>query len=855
MRLRRSTTDQLPSDTPRSLVSRGRCASALAVSVGFVVLGTVILDTVAAAQTRRNLPPLQQATRSWLEGKYDEVDRLTDALDRGDPSVVALRARAAIARGRYADAEALLRPVATAQPTSAAALEFGLLLQMLGREEAPAILRRVAANSPDLLTAARALRAIGEFQEANGVFRDAAAKAPKDPDIHTAWGELYLDAHQNADALELFQVALESDQKWTPAILGAAQALADDDPPQAIAAAKKALEINPSYVDAYVFLASQALDQDHKDEARESLKKALEINPSSLDAHAVLAAMAYVGDNNAEFEAEVAKVLAIAPKRGEVYGVAGELAARNYRFDEAVTLVRRALELEPQNARSLSNLGLYLLRTGDEPAARQALEASFKLDAFHKPTFNLLGMLDRLDTFVTVRDGDLIFRFDKSEAAVLQEYAIPLAHKALDTISKRYEFKYQGPILIEVFPRHDDFAVRIAGLPGMIGALGVCFGRVVALDSPKARDPGTFQWEATLWHELAHVITIQMSNQRVPRWLTEGVSEYEQKQARPEWARQMDIEFAELMVKGEVIKLSDLNAAFTDPRKIGMAYFQGSVVVEHIIDTYGAAGLNKLLRAYADGLDTDAALKSALNTDFSQMQSGFDETLERRFGALRRALSGSDEATVAKKPVEELKLMATAEPGSYRVQMALGRALRKAGDNDAAMAAFEKAAALVPVAHGGNSPHAQMAQIALEKKDRPRAIAELQALVDADFDNVEAARALAKEMRQAGIDDPAKVRAVNERISAVDPFDAEAHTVLGRLAMQRNDADTATREFKVVLALGPLDPASAHTDLAESLFKAGKTADAKKHTLAALEIAPTYPRAQELLLRLVETRP
>ena len=425
----------------------------------------------------------------------------------------------------------------------------------------------------------------------------------------------------------------------------------------------------------------------------------------------------------------------------------------------------------------------------------------------------------------------------------------------MDTISKRYEFKYQGPILIEVFPRHDDFAVRIAGLPGMIGALGVCFGRVVALDSPKARDPGTFQWEATLWHELAHVITIQMSNQRVPRWLTEGVSEYEQKQARPEWARQMDIEFAELMVKGEVIKLSDLNAAFTDPRKIGMAYFQGSVVVEHIIDTYGAAGLNKLLRAYADGLDTDAALKSALNTDFSQMQSGFDETLERRFGALRRALSGTDEATVAKKSLEELKLMASAEPGSYRVQMALGRALRKAGDNDAAMAAFEKAAALVPIAHGGNSPHAQMAQIALEKKDRPRAIAELQALVDADFDNVEAARALAKEMRQAGIDDPAKVRAVNERISAIDPFDAEAHTVLGRLAMQRNDADTATREFKVVLALGPLDPASAHTDLAESLFKAGKTADAKKHTLAALEIAPTYPRAQELLLRLVETRP
>ena len=254
----------------------------------------------------------------------------------------------------------------------------------------------------------------------------------------------------------------------------------------------------------------------------------------------------------------------------------------------------------------------------------------------------MLGLLDTLDKFVTVRDGDLIFRFQKDEAALLQEYAIPLAHQALNSFAARYEFTPKGPILIEIFPKHDDFAVRNAGLPGMIGALGVCFGRVVALDSPKAR-PGTFQWEATLWHELAHVITIQMSNQRVPRWLTEGISEFEQKRARPEWARQMDMEFASMMNDDKVIKLRDLNAAFTDPRKIGIAYFQGSVVVDYLVETYGQAGVNKLLRAYGQGLDTDAALKSALDTDFDQMQTGFDQMLERRFGSIRRALAGEDD--------------------------------------------------------------------------------------------------------------------------------------------------------------------------------------------------------------------
>src|SRR5262249_16537609 len=157
-----------------------------------------------------------------------------------------------------------------------------------------------------------------------------------------------------------------------------------------------------------------------------------------------------------------------------------------------------------------------------------ALETSFKIDSYDHVTFNLLEMLDKLDKFATIRDGDLTFRIEKSEAPVLQDYAVALAHQALTTLAARYEFTPRGPILVEIFPSHDDFAVRNLGLPGMIGALGACFGRVVTMDSPKAR-PGTFQWEATLWHELAHVITLQMSNQRIPRWLTEGISVYEEK--------------------------------------------------------------------------------------------------------------------------------------------------------------------------------------------------------------------------------------------------------------------------------------------------------------------------------------
>jgi len=647
-------------------------------------------------------------------------------------------------------------------------------------------------------------------------------------------------------------MALQADARWTPALLGSAKTLDEENPPQAVSLAKRALEMNPSSVDAQIFLAGEAVDAGHNDEAKQAIEKALAVNPSSLEAHALRAALAFVEDKPQDFEAEAARTLAIAPNYADVYLAASELAAHNYRFDEAVQLTRRALALDAKNYRALTDLGVQLLRTGDEPGARTALEASFKADPYNTLTYNLLQMMDRLDQFVTVRDGDLIVRMHKDEAPVLGEYAVSLAHQALNTMSARYEFAPRGPILVEIFPRHDDFAVRTLGLPGMIGALGVCFGRVVTMDSPKARPPGDFQWEATLWHELGHVITLQMSNQRVPRWLTEGISEYEEQKARPEWRRDMDLMFAGLLNRGEALKLKDLNAAFQDPKTISLAYYEGSLVVEHIVAEYGQAGLNKLLRTFSQGLDTDAALKAVFNIEFVQMQSGFDQMVEKKFGAMRRAMAvpeGVDE--MMKMSTAAMKTVADANPKSFPIQMALGRALRKDGQLDEAMQAFERAAALVPTAAGRESPHAEMTAIALEKKDNARAVAELTALVGVDFNNIEAARKLAGLLRQDGAEEPAKLMPVYQRIAAIDPFDPEAHTALGRFALQRNDADAASREFRAVIALGPVDRAAAYTDLAESYYKAGRRAEAKKQTLAALEIAPNYERAQDLLLKIV----
>ena len=322
--------------------------------------------------------------------------------------------------------------------------------------------------------------------------------------------------------------------------------------------------------------------------------------------------------------------------------------------------------------------------------------------------------------------------------------------------------------------------------------------------------------------------------------------------------------FASLMNRKQAMKLKDLNAAFTDPKLISLAYFEGALVVDYLVKTFGDAGLHKLIRSYARGIETDAALKTELNTDFDQLQVGFDQYLERNFGALRRALAPPAEGVdLTKTSIDDLRKNGSLRPPRqlFRAAFVLGKRCSQAGDSgspgniDEAVEAFQRAAELVPVATGADSPHAQLAAIALERKDRPRAIAELQALLNADFDNIVAARQLAGLLKEESVSDPAVLRPVYERIVAIDPFDAEAHRVLGRIAMQRNDPEFAAREFRTVVVLGPVDQAAAYTDLAESYFGSGKRAEAKKQTLAALEIAPSYERAQDLLLKLAEARP
>ena len=827
-----------------------------------IILGVCAATTASssfgtAQSSQGNDPFFIQARRAIAHGRRAEAEALAKTQPAGTPDAAAILAGLLTHKGQYDAARRMLEPAAAQDPVGEAALQLGLLLQQLGQRQAAGTLLNdvfrqgtTAGDREALLRAGRAAQALNRPRDAAALLR--AAQKPVDPAIETAFGALFLERHDPPQALTAFKQAIGADANWAPAHAGLGRTLAEENPLAAAQSAQRALEIDPELADAHLLLASLELDNTRYAEAREHINKVLETNPSHLEARSLIAAIAYVRDDRAAFEAEVKQILTINSAYGEVYRVAADLAARNYRFEEAVALTRQALALDPSNTRAYADLGMHLMRTGDEAEARRALDRSFKEDPYDRVTFNLLTLLDKLETFEVIREGDLILKLDPEEADVMREYAMPLAQESLKKLSAKYQFTPKGPILIEIFPNHDDFAVRNLGLPGLIGALGACFGRVISMDSPRARNtPGSFSWQATLWHEMAHVITLQMSNQRVPRWLTEGISVYEETKAKPAWGRDMEVPFAIALERGQVLKLTDLNSGFTKPETIALAYYQASLLVDHIVQTHGEPAMLKLIRSFGQGAEGDDAVAKSLGVSMDQLQASFDKTLDARFASMRTALRDKPKLASDSADIAALRIAATANPNSYQAQVALGAALAAQGDK-AAFEPLEKAAKLVPMAIGENSPHALMGQLAEKLGDSGRAIKEYQALLLQDHTAIEPARRLATLAQKAG--DEKALAAAFDRIVELDPFDAQGHTGLGRIALKRGDPEIAMREFKAALAVGPADVAAAHCDLGESYLAAGRRADAKREALAALEIAPSFERAQDLLLKVVDGR-
>jgi Flp pilus assembly protein TadD len=754
-----------------------------------------------------------------------------------------------IFEGKDDEARTKLLALVNARAGVDASLELGLLEMRHGRRSegqqllGPIVANRTFNGPEDYFRLARAAIPVGEYLLAN----DAYQRVKDEPraDIQTEWGDLFEDRDAAGEAVTSYQLALKADSAWVRAYLGISRAVFEEDPKAASEALETARKLAPDHPDVWLLTAERRIFEDDLPAAKAALDKVAAARPNTVEEAALRGGIAYIEGKTADIDAALAKVKTIDPASARGYRALGEAAALKYRFDDAAAFAKKAVELDIVDSKAHADYGLYLMRIGDEKQARVELEQAFKLDGTDTITFNLLGMLDSLDKFEVIEKPPFIFKFPQAEAGALGAYAVPLANEAYQTFQKRYGFQPKGPILVEIFAKHDDFAVRTLGIMGLEGALGSCFGRVVSLDSPRARPPGDFSWQATLWHEIAHVFSLQLSDYRVPRWLTEGISVFEEHRRQPAWGRELTLEYAYMLARNRTFGVKGLPQAFKRIESLAMAYFEASLVVEHLVELNGDAGLQTLLKAYAERATDAEAFARAFGRSVDDVEASFKAFVTARYGELAKAM-----ADPPSKPdtgnVPGLRALAAQAPQNYSVQHALGVALIKTGDLAGARTALERAAQLAPQAQGDDSPHSLLAAIADKEGDLARKRRELRALLLYDHTNVTAARELARlaAAAKATDDEDYALRLVAD----LDPFDGQTHGLLGRRLYEKNDYAAALIEFQAAVAVGPPNLAEAHADVAEAALKLNRKDEAKQAAIMALKQAPTYARAQDLLL-------
>ena len=689
------------------------------------------------------------------------------------------------------------------------------------KEPARRCLETMIVPGGDVYLRAEGYWGLGKYDEANVAFRAAVAQAGSTATYRVRWGMLLHERFNDKEAEDLFHEALKIDPNNAQAYLGMALVSADGFDSKAEEYSAKALELDPKMAEAHELRANLLLANAKQAEAMEEADKALALSNEATEAMAVHAAIEVLADRSPE--AWFAKVHAVNPTDGEAYALVGYHLVLNRRYNDGVAYYRRAIAADPELWAAQSQLGINLMRLGEQDEPLKLLEASYEHGQRDAATVNSLRLLDSYKNFVTFKDDTTILRLRKNEAELLRPYFQPELHKAIATYEKKYGIKLPGPVQLEVYPDHEDFAVRTMGMPGL-GALGVTFGEVVAMDSPSGRKPGEFNWGATMWHELSHVFILQATNHRVPRWFTEGLAVHEEGQAHAEWSDRLTPDILIAIRGKKLLPVAQMDQGFIFPEypsQVIVSYFQGGSICDYIAERWGEGKLLDMVHSFAALKTTPVVIEEDLKVSPAEFDKAYLAWLDKRVG----------ERTV-----------------KFDVWRNGLKALAALKDDDTTLHTAPGVIAMYPEYVSDANAYEMLAAAQSATGDKAGAVATLLAYAKMGGESPDALMKLAGWQVELG--DKVGAAKTLDSVNYIYPESDTLHRRLGELWLaQQNDAG-AVREFGAVLALKPLDTATAQYELAEAYFAEGNKDKAEESVLAALEAAPGFRPAQKLLVQI-----
>ena len=806
---------------------------------------------------------LEDVRKQFSKGQYAEAARLAEREVKDQPYSEEWRillVESLMATGRYTNA---LAETEVALNRSYSSIKLRLLGHEVFRsngdkERAERMLLEINAlaerrggyayrNPANLVALGRAALLLGADPRRvlENFFDRAKAADPSLRDTFLAMGQLAIDKGDDALAAKTFADGLKKFPEDADMHFGLAQAYASGDRRQMLQSLEAALEINTNHVPALLLLAEHLIDGEEYETARKTVDRALAVNPWHPIAWASRAVLAYLANDSDEEKANRKKGLKFWETNPAVDHFIGRKLSQKYRFTEGANYQRIALKFEKTFVPAKIQLAQDLLRLGEDEGWKLCHEAHEE-DGYDVTAYNLVTLEETLKKFATLTNEHFIVRMSRHEAEIYGDEVLKLLEAAREKLCTKYNVTLRKPTTIEIYPNQKDFGVRTFGMPHNPGFLGVCFGPVVTANSPASQTGHEANWQAVLWHEFCHVITLQMTENKMPRWLSEGISVYEEKQENKTWGQVMNAKYRDMVLGKDLVAVSELSSAFLAPRSdlhLQFAYYQSSLVVEYLIERFGIESLQAILHDLGKGTDINAAIEA-----HTKPMAELEDDFARYARKLARGVGPELDWTKPKRPGNEDELEPKpANKDNYYELVRQASELMRNKDWKGAKAPLQKLIDQVPVQTGPDNAYVMLAYAhrQLGETNEERKVLSTVAAIDAD-DIETFERLMELALAQKDWDD---ARRNAQRFLSVNPLVSRPYSSLAESAEGLDDSDRAIAAWRKLLLLDPPDPARAHFRLAKLLHEKRDPA-AKRHVLKALEEAPRFREAQRLLLQI-----
>jgi tetratricopeptide (TPR) repeat protein len=704
------------------------------------------------------------------------------------------------------------------------------------------------------------------------MFSVAKRADPNSREVYLAIGELALTKHDFALAAKTFQEGLTKLPDDPDLLHGLALAYQPSEQALMVQTLEAALKRNSNHVASLLLLADHAIDAEAYPKASELLNRINQINPWQPEAWSYRAVIATL--QNKPQEATTARTTALKfwATNPDVPHLIGLKLSQKYRFAEGATLQREALQFDPEYLPAKAQLAQDLLRLGEETEGWLMADEVHKIDGYNITANNLMSLHDAMQGFQLLTNEHFQLRMAPHEATLYGGRALELLTQAREKLAAKYECVLPKPTLVEVFTNQADFAVRTFGLPQNDGFLGVCFGNVITANSPGAYPGHPFNWETMLWHEFCHVITLNLTHNKMPRWLSEGISVYEERQVNPAWGEQLTPKYREMILGGELTPISELSAAFLMPptgEHLQFAYYESSLVVQFIIERFGFPKLLAILRDLGTGAEINQTIAKhtvtmgTLEKDFTAYARKVAEAMGPKLDWERPGLGGGDligrgrGERLTPSPTQQVARVdlsdfnweswLKAHPTNFYALSGRARELAAEKKWSEAKPLLQQLVELCPEFVGAGSAYTMLAEAHRVLGETNQELKVLERFTERDDSTIHAYLRLMELAREAKDWNAVLLNA--RRYRAVNPLVPIPYRFLADAAEKTGDTRTAIEACRALLQLNPPDPAEANYRLARLLHGVGDPA-ARQHVLQALEEAPRYREALRLLLEM-----